>query len=673
MKAACVIAAVLALAPVAAPAAPNAVALEAGWSYRWGDSPVDARGVPAWTRGADDDGWTPVKRGTMGFMSDGKNDFLWLRIRLPEVHYTDPVLYFPHVHLAFEAYLDTVRVYVGGELTPKRNKFASVTNHLISLPEDCAGRTLFVRTYSDVGGPRGPEWQGDPITIGTPRGVLRSIVQRSIEQVWLSLIIFVVGFISLFLFFRRYRRNALSLGMLCLWAGAFWVTFAPVFDTGVGSETVRYWMRQGGYLFFPIFLYRYVDGILGPNRAIKALWIVHLAWAATLVVLDVSGTVATTRLFTPTHTILTVTIAAMIAIGASEVRHGNPEARVFMVGLGIAGLTGISDILTALGVLPYWHWISTWGMVIFIGHLVYLAERRYAENHRLLKMYSPDLEEKVRERTRDVDAKNTELASALGELRETQQQLVMREKMASLGELVAGIAHEVNNPIGAIGSSADSMARCTRILDDFARPRLDEAGADGAKARKALDVLAENNDIVTTAARRVAEIVKGLRRFSRLDEAEFQQADLHEGLDSTLTLLQHQLKNRIEVVKDYGDLPMIDCYPNQLNQVFMNILVNAAQVIEGAGRITITTRRDGDHVTVAISDTGKGIAPQHMDRLFDPGFTTKGVGVGTGLGLAISYRIVQAHKGDIAVASEPGRGATFTIRLPIRAASGSPT
>jgi signal transduction histidine kinase len=386
----------------------------------------------------------------------------------------------------------------------------------------------------------------------------------------------------------------------------------------------------------------------------------------------VAGVVAAAQLFMPTNLILAVTIAVMIVIGTREVAHGNPEARVFMRGLAIAGLTGISDIVTGLGVLPYWHWISTWGMVIFIGHLVYLAERRYAENHRLLKAYSRDLESKVRERTRDLDAKNTELASALSELRDTQQQLIMREKMASLGELVAGIAHEVNNPIGAIGSSADSIARCIRILDDFARPRLAEADA-GARTRKALDVLTENNRIVSTAARRVAEIVKGLRRFSRLDEAEFQQADLHEGLDSTLTLLQHQLKNRIEVVKEYGDLPLVDCYPNQINQVFMNVLVNAAQVIEGPGRITIVTRRDGDYVAVAISDTGKGIAPEHMDRLFDPGFTTKGVGVGTGLGLAIYYRIVQAHKGAIAVASEPGRGATFTIRLPLRAETGSPT
>jgi signal transduction histidine kinase len=679
---ACVIAAVLGLAPGLAYAATReVVTIEDGWAYRWGDSPVDASGVPVWTTSRDDGDWTPIAGGRVDIGAGSDSNYLWFRVRLPDTRYENALLYMPTVLLAHETYIDTVRVYSWGEFAPGRNKYTIITNHLIPLPREYAGRTLYLRTYSDVGGAWGVQWWGDPVTIGTPRGVLRSITRRSIEQVSLSLAIFFIGIVSLFLFLRRHRRNALALGMLCLCSGGFWHTFAPIFDVAVGSEALRYWMRQGGYLLFPIFLYRYVDGILGPNRAIKAFWIVQLAWASALIALDVSGVVSTARLYMPTNAIFAITIVVMIVIGAREAIHGNPEARVFMLGLGISGLAGISDILTGLGVLPYWHYISAWGFVIFIGHLVYLAERRYAENHRLLKIYSRDLEdkslqlheyalsleEKVRERTRDLDAKNTKLASTVAELRDTQQQLIMREKMASLGELVAGVAHEVNTPVGAIGSSADSAGRCILILDDFVRPRLAGGGTEGERVRKALDVLVENNRVITTASHRVAEIVKGLRRFSRLDEAEHQQADLHEGLDSTLALLQHQLKNRIEVVKDYGDIPEIDCYPNQINQVFMNVLVNAAQVIEGQGRITIVTRRDGDCVTVSISDTGRGIAPEHMDRLFDPGFTTKGLGVGTGLGLSISYRIVQAHRGTIAVASEPGKGATFTIRLPIRA------
>jgi two-component system NtrC family sensor kinase len=160
-----------------------------------------------------------------------------------------------------------------------------------------------------------------------------------------------------------------------------------------------------------------------------------------------------------------------------------------------------------------------------------------------------------------------------------------------------------------------------------------------------------------------------LRNFARLDEAELQMADLHQGIESTLTLVRHELKNRIRVVKNYGDVPPIRCHPNQINQVFMNMLVNGSQAIKGEGTITIRTFREGDIVSVQFSDTGVGIPPENLPRIFDPGFTTKGVGVGTGLGLSICFKIVQDHGGRIDVQSEVGKGATFTIRLPIGEAS----
>ena len=163
------------------------------------------------------------------------------------------------------------------------------------------------------------------------------------------------------------------------------------------------------------------------------------------------------------------------------------------------------------------------------------------------------------------------------------------------------------------------------------------------------------------------KIVQSLRNFARLDEAERKSADLLEGLESTLTLLHHELKNRIDVVRDYEAIPEIVCSPNQLNQVFMNVLVNAAHAIDGRGTITIRTRyRDGE-VAISFTDTGRGIPAAVLPRIFDPGFTTKGVGVGSGLGLAICYRIVKEHGGRIEVTSEPEKGTTFTVILPVSA------
>lgn len=260
--------------------------------------------------------------------------------------------------------------------------------------------------------------------------------------------------------------------------------------------------------------------------------------------------------------------------------------------------------------------------------------------------------------------KNRDLEQTLSKLQEAQQQLIMQEKMASLGNLVAGVAHEINNPIGAINSAANTSARSIEIVRAAVEKHAD-ALADEKRLNRALEVLGRNNEVAVMASERIVRIVRSLRNFARLDEAEFQSADLHEGLDSTLTLLDHVIKNRIEVIRDYGDLPQINCFANQLNQVFMNIINNAAQAIDGPGVITLRTRRDGDEVIIEVEDTGKGIKPEHIKRIFDPGFTTKGVGVGTGLGLSICYNIVRQHRGRIKAESEVGKGTTIQIVLPV--------
>jgi signal transduction histidine kinase len=272
------------------------------------------------------------------------------------------------------------------------------------------------------------------------------------------------------------------------------------------------------------------------------------------------------------------------------------------------------------------------------------------ENARLYE----SLEQKVEERT-------AELSRTLRELRDTQTQLVQSEKMAALGGLVAGVAHEINTPLAAVTSNTDLLGR--------ALARLRETGTEPADARRQFERAAAAIDVSREACGRIAHIVKSLRNFSRLDEAERKPADLHEGLESTLTLVTHLTKNRVTVERAYGTLPPVDCNVNQINQVFLNIIVNAAQAIEGPGIITIRTRceeRGTRRVAIVeIGDTGRGIPSQHLVKVFDPGFTTKGVGVGTGLGLAISYRIVEDHRGTIEVESTVGVGTTFRILLPV--------
>jgi two-component system, NtrC family, sensor kinase len=259
---------------------------------------------------------------------------------------------------------------------------------------------------------------------------------------------------------------------------------------------------------------------------------------------------------------------------------------------------------------------------------------------------------------------NQELSRLLAELRAAQERLVMQAKLASLGQLVAGVAHEINTPLGAVVSNNDLFLRCFTRL----RQRVEELGlaADAAVLRdlRAVEDLAE---VTRTATNRITGIVRELRTFARLDEADRKAVDVHEGIESTLVLIAHLTKGRIEVRRQYGKLPAVECHPNQLNQVFMNLLVNACHAIEGTGTITIQTWHEPHRhqVHVAVSDDGKGISREHLARIFDPGFTTKGAGVGTGLGLAICYQIVEAHGGRIGVESVPGKGTTFVVSLPV--------
>ena len=251
------------------------------------------------------------------------------------------------------------------------------------------------------------------------------------------------------------------------------------------------------------------------------------------------------------------------------------------------------------------------------------------------------------------------------ELQRKQAQLVQSEKMAALGQLLAGVAHEINTPLGALSSNIDIFARALdRIGEALADMETAETAPQHEKLKRLLQSVQQLSTVNRTATERITAIVGSLRRFARLDESELNGVDIHEGIDNTLTLVQHELKHRIQVEKDYGEVPLIACYPNQLNQVFMNLLVNASHAIEGKGTIFIKTRMDGDSVAIEFRDTGIGIPEENRQRIFDPGFTTKEFGEGTGLGLSIVSGIVQNHKGRLEVESQMGKGSTFRLILP---------
>lgn len=296
-------------------------------------------------------------------------------------------------------------------------------------------------------------------------------------------------------------------------------------------------------------------------------------------------------------------------------------------------------------IIPVHHMQNLMGVIVLLSY----QKRELNEEIEILDAISSQLSNAI---TRaELYQKNIqtvkELKSAMKELKETQIQLINSEKMASLGQLVAGVAHEINTPVASIKSNNGIVAKLLGSIED----------AD------LKEMLTDINEIDKEAVNRISNIVTSLKKFVRLDEAELQEADINKELDLTLELIRHETKNRINVVKNYGKIPTIKCFPNMLNQVFTNILVNACQAIDGQGTITITTEYKKKKLVVKIKDTGKGIPQNQLSKIFSAGFTTKGIGVGTGLGLAICSKIIEKHKGEITVTSEVGKGSEFTITI----------
>jgi two-component system NtrC family sensor kinase len=313
------------------------------------------------------------------------------------------------------------------------------------------------------------------------------------------------------------------------------------------------------------------------------------------------------------------------------------------------------------------------GGIVIESYRDVTADARIQAKYRVLLDKERDQKE-ILEQT--VAARTEELRRANEDLKRTQSQLIHQEKMGSLGRLVAGIAHELNNPINFVYGNVDFLAQYLRDLlalcDLYDRAELPEDTRRLAEAHKrAVEYDFLRKDVekllrsIRAGAERTASIVRDLKTFSHAGTADFQPADLLAGLETTLNLIHPLLKNRITVHRDFETLPRIDCQAGHLNQVFMNVLTNAAQAVPGEGHIWITARLRGDRVVITVKDSGPGIPAAVLPQIFEPFFTTKEVGLGTGLGLAISLGVVRAHGGTIDVESPPGEGATFRIELPI--------
>ncbi len=328
--------------------------------------------------------------------------------------------------------------------------------------------------------------------------------------------------------------------------------------------------------------------------------------------------------------------------------------------------------------LPHLRDHGRWSDYVPFGEGRMLAARLHLvddSGHLLLLLQNPGL---VRDGDKELLRRHEELNVRLTA---AQEKLLESEKLASIGQLAAGVAHEINNPIGYVhsnlGSLQEYLSNLFALIDVYeralAKPDPAAMKSEIAAARERLDIDFISRDLpqLMTESRegveRVTRIVRDLKDFSRTDpESRWTLTDVHAALDSILNIVWNELRYKVRLEKRYGTLPMVECLHSELNQVFMNLLLNAGGAIREQGVITVSTGHDGDEVWIEIADTGDGITPENLQRLFDPFFTTKPAGTGTGLGLSISYGIVAKHSGRIEVESEPGAGSTFRVTLPVR-------
>ena len=389
------------------------------------------------------------------------------------------------------------------------------------------------------------------------------------------------------------------------------------------------------------------------------------------------------------------------------IKHKYRPAAFFLIAWSSFLLSIILFVLKELGVFPYNIFTNSF---ILIGSAIealllsfaladkiniYRKEKEIAqayalqkaqENERIIREQNATLELKVTERTKELNHTNEELNKTLTDLKETQTQLVESEKMASLGQLTAGIAHEINNPINFVTSNVKPLRRDVDILLDLMKKIETIATSNistedkqkqinAIKTEYEFDYLKEEVEFmlrgINEGSTRTAEIVKSFRIFSRLDEDDLKKADVNEGLDSTIIIVNNQLNGKIKITRNYANLPLADCYPGKLNQVFLNMISNAIYAIhkkfegESGGEIIITTQASENIVSITFADNGIGMSEATQHKLFEPFFTTKPVGEGTGLGLSISYNTIKKHHGTISVKSESDKGTEFKIEIPI--------
>ena len=572
----------------------------------------------------------------------------------------------------------------------------------VNIPRDSTA-TFYLKVQSN-------EQMVLPLVLGTPQKIAETKLTRDLLWGVLVGILLVMILYNTFVFISTKDISYLYYVLYAL--------FIALTQTSLSGYTYRFLFANSPELFnMGIIIFNALAGIafslfaqsfLGIKERMSIMSIpfklIILLYSLTIIVRLLGYAHVSYRMTDVSALIVTVSIYIVIIRLSLK---GFRPAKFFLLAWTMFFTGVVLFVLRNLGILPYNNYTNYTmpiGAAIEVILLslaladrinVFKAEKEKSqeetlkalqENEKIIREQNIVLELKVNERTVELSESNQELNSTLENLKQTQTQLVESEKMASLGQLTAGIAHEINNPINFVTSNINPLKRDIEMVLN-ALTVIENVGISDASPDDKLKQIKEYKeeldfDYLTSEIRhlikginegatRTAEIVKGLRFFSRLDEDDLKRADINEGLESTMVIANNLLNNKIKVIKEFGDLPKVECYPGKLNQAFLNIISNAVYAIQKrfgndlGGELAIITSHDKKNVFIKIQDNGIGMDANTQKKVFEPFFTTKDVGEGTGLGMSIAYNIIKKHNGVINVNSALGEGTEFILQIPI--------
>lgn len=551
-----------------------------------------------------------------------------------------------------------------------------------------------------------------PLAIYKPNGVFKHMLNSDkASALYLGLMLSIVLY-NLFLFFSTGERHYIVYVNYVFWVTAAQMSILGVFETGLGLRNI--WTPSLLVTFFGavsgigtiLFVKTFLKTASNTPKLNILLDFFMLCYIFAILLLFFGEIVSAYKLV---NIVAGCGSAIVLILAFRMPKEQFDQTKIFIIAWSVFLVTVLIYVLKDYGVLPYnsftvrsvqfGSFVEAILLSFALGNKinVYRREKEQSqarelavslENERLIKERNASLEQMVEKRTQELTVANHSLQQTLTDLQQAQSQLVEAEKMASLGQLTAGVAHEINNPINFIAANVGPLRRDVQmiwdVLDKVEDVAIDEELAIADKKNQIheyksdIDVEYLKTEVefllkgMQDGANRTTEIVKSLRIFSRVDEDSFLRTDLHEGLESTLVILKSSMKDKITVVKNYGELPLVECHAGKINQVFLNILTNAAYAIDKkfettGGQITIETgiASDPNYVFISIRDNGIGIPEKIKKKIFDPFFTTKAVGEGTGLGMSITYNTIAKHQGRIIVDSVEGEYTIFKLFLPI--------